>query len=235
MKGSRGYGTSWNPFGYIRLIWSRGQCVKVSLLIRRAAGPQRFPNPSIQRLEVTYSSLTLSRWCFQKQVGSQLSPESKNWKGHRPQHPPQAKKSPSVCSYAHNRAVAHRQLPGAAHVPRGLSLVSLCPTFTTHFWAYNAALHWRRGSPLTSDKCWTTALSWPQPSSELSGPSTTLVEAHLWMPSLPSPSLAPKPPPPRQHITGDPKLLPITHSREKSSHFVFPFQSTKTPCMKHTY
>lgn len=45
---------------------------------------RRFPDPPIQRLEITHSFPALSRQRFQKQVVSQLSPENKNWKGHRP-------------------------------------------------------------------------------------------------------------------------------------------------------
>lgn len=71
-------------------------------------------------------------------------------------------------------------------LPRGFSLVSLCPTSTMHFWAHSTALDRRRGSPLTSDTCWAAALSWPHPSSNLSRPSTMLVEVHLWR----SPALA---------------------------------------------
>lgn len=113
---------------------SKFNCLSGGLLVGR------FPDPSIQRLEVTHSFPALSRQCFQKQVVSQLSPENKNWKGHRP-----GRSSP---------------LKGSATQP-------LLLTRLLHAVQY-------RGS----------------------------------------------------------KTPAITYSREKSSHFVFPFQSTKPPCMR---
>lgn len=75
----------------------------------RAAGPQRLPDPSIQRLEFTHSSLYQSAVFRCKQAASCLQRISG-----KAQHPSQ--RSSSVACYAPNRAVAHRQLPGAAHI-----------------------------------------------------------------------------------------------------------------------
>lgn len=105
-------------------------------------------------------------------------------------------------------------------LPRGVWPVSLCLTFTMHFWAHNTALHWRRGSPLISATRWVPALSWLHRSSRLPGLSTVLT-VHLWRlhcphPTVPLYSTSPQPP---------------LHTAEKSSHFIFPVQSTET-CMR---
>lgn len=145
---------------------------------------------------------------------------------HKQRNPPQQP------HYVHNRTVAHRQLPGATRVAQGTLTGIPVPYLHDTFLSPWGCLQWRRGSPLTSNTCWATALSWLHHPSKLSWPSTMLVEVQLWRLPFPSPSLAPKPPPLMQHSTWGPKPLPITHSRENSSHFVFPFQSTKTPCMR---
>lgn len=124
--------------------------------------------------------------------------------------------------YARNRTISHRWLPATACVAQGTSTGIPVPTFTTSFWVHDAALQQRRGSRLTSNTWWAIALSWPHPSFEFSGLSTVLVEVHLWRSPFPSPSLAPKPPPPMQHSTGHPKPQTITTERSQvTSSFLF--------------
>lgn len=153
-------------------------------------------------------------------MGSQLSPENKNCKGRRPQYPPSQRNPPQWPTVCTTGLLFTDNFQKQWVLPRGLWLVSPCPTFTTHFWAHNAALHWRRGGPLIFDTGWVTALCWR--SSQLPGPSTVLAEVHLWRPHCPASAL------PLCSTNPQPSL----HTAEKSSHFVSPFQPTKTPCMR---
>lgn len=98
-----------------------------------------------------------------------------------------------------------------------------CPcVWPSHFLAHNTALHWRRGGPLISGTCWVPALSWLHPSSQLPGLSTVLAEVHLWRSHCPDPPVSP--------CCTNPQSP--SHTAEKSSHFIFPVQSTKSPCMR---
>lgn len=220
IKGSSGYGTSWSPFGYITLMWLWGQCVISQSLTICQKG----------------CSLPEVSWSFYSKTKLRIVPLlyqgdvfTNTWAASHPQRTRTAKtidqsihQAREIPHYVHNRALVHRQLSEAAGVAQGpVTSVPVCDLHNAFLSPQHCPALEERQSPhlchtLSSSSVLTPPLipaPWVKHSTGRSSPLKA---------PLPSPSCASmqhKPPAPTTHSTS-------------WSHFIFPVQSTRTPCMR---